>query len=149
MLLAGVMGELASIIIVGRWLGVLPTLALIVLGSVVGLRIVRSAGLTLAEAVRQRSLDRRSVNALDRALLAGAGLLFALPGFLTDLAGLFLLVPTTRRWLGRRIAGRVMEFTASRPDASPGPVIDGEAVEIDRESPRDQGRISVRPAERE
>ena len=147
LILAGFLGELASIIVVGRWLGVLPTLGLVVLGVLLGLRIVRWAGLSLAEAFRQRAVDRGSVNALDRALLAAAGLLFVVPGFLSDLVALFLLIPGTRHWLGRRIAGKVMEATGPRPGSAQGLVIEGEAVEIENEFRRIER--PVRPAERD
>lgn len=149
LLFAGFMGELASIIVVGRWLGVLLTLALVIVGILLGLRIVRSAGLSLAEAFRQSTLDRSSVNALDRTLVAGAGLLFILPGFLSDLVALFLLVPSTRRWIGRSIASRVKEFTPPRRGYGRGRVIEGEVVEVEDESRQDRGQFPVNPPNRE
>ena len=133
LLLAGFLAELASIIVVGRWLGVLPALGLVVLGAIIGVRVIRSAGMSLAEALRQDPLKRGPAEGLRRVLLAGAGLLLIVPGFLSDAAALVLLIPWTRQWLALKLAGRTWGSRAPRAGPFRGPVIEGEAVEIEVE----------------
>ena len=147
LLLAGLLGELASIIVAGRWLGVLPVLILVVLGMLLGVRVIRAAGLSLAEALRQPKQVR--VDAADRIMLAVAGLLLILPGFLSDSIAVLLLIPNARRWLGRRIAGGVRGTAASRADPFQGPVIEAEAVEIEGDIQQAPGRRSPDTIDRE
>ena len=91
-------------------------LLLIVLGVPVGWALVRNAG---AEAARGRG---------DRALVLGvAGVLFMVPGFLTDLAALALLVPAVHRPLGTRLRAWV-QVSPIRMGFAAGDVIAGEVI---------------------
>ncbi|MFK0049570.1 FxsA family membrane protein [Streptomyces sp. NPDC090741] len=47
-----------------------------------------------------------------------AGLLLILPGLLSDVAGLLLLVPPVRAWIGRRVAGSLERQMAAAPAGS-------------------------------
>lgn len=97
--------EIAGFIIVGRWIGVLATLMLIVFTTIVGLFVLRFQGLmTLAQMHRRMSAgEHPAVDALGSALLMFGGLLLLIPGFITDTMGVLLLIPTIRsliiRWL--------------------------------------------------
>ena len=130
--LAATAAEIASIIWVGSLIGVLPTLLLMLLGGAIGVRLIKTAGMSLAEAVRspvQTATPLKGIGGL-AAARAISGLLFLLPGFFSDALGLLLFLPMVRRWLGSRF--RVDTYTTVRPtdDGRFGPVIDAEAVEI-------------------
>ena len=107
-----VLVEIAVIIEVGRRLGVLNTIGLLILVSLVGAVIVRAQGLGLLRRVITEVEAHRVPGAAlaDGALLAAAGGLLVVPGFVTDAAGLLLLVPPVRtgvrRWLRRRWSRR-------------------------------------------
>lgn len=95
-------------------------LLLLVLGVPAGWALVRNAG---AEAARGRG---------DRALVIGvSGVLLMIPGFLTDLVGLVLLLPPVHRALGTRLRAWVqvspirMGFTQGYAQ---GDVITGEVI---------------------
>lgn len=91
-------------------------LLLIALGVPVGWALVRNAG---AEAARRRG---------DRALVLGvAGVLFMVPGFLTDLAALVLLLPTVHRPIGTRLRAWV-QVSPIRMGFAAGDVITGEVI---------------------
>jgi UPF0716 protein FxsA len=92
--------EIALFVTIGAWIGPGWTL-LVVLGSAVaGALILRAAGRSALERVMGVAIDGRGSlrQAADRLLLALAGALLILPGFLTDLLGLLLLLPPAR-WL--------------------------------------------------
>lgn len=93
--------ELAVMIKVGSALGVLPTLALLALGGVVGVFLMRLAGVATAWRARERiargELPDREM--LQGVLMALAGLLLLLPGFCSDLLGLLILFIPTRQLL--------------------------------------------------
>ncbi len=143
--------ELAVIVQVGHLLGVWPTVGLVVLGTVVGLQVVTRTGRSAFEALTARlatgaAPDGRQAG--DAALVMLGGLLLAFPGFLTDVAGLLLLLPPTRslarRGAARAARGRVSTVTVrhvgppGRPAAGPqdgvvrGEVVDGDGTGIDR-----------------
>lgn len=89
-------------------IGFFPALLLIFAGSALGLLVVRVAG--LATALRTRdSLQRGEMPAEEMfhgLMLALGGGLLLIPGFISDIVGLFLLLPFVRRLLGRKLRQR-------------------------------------------
>lgn len=105
--------ELAVIIQVSQSLGVLSTLLLLIVVSIVGAWLVRFQGLTMLMRARTK-LARGEMP--DDELIAGiailcAGALMLTPGFITDAVGLALLIPPIRAvliaFVRRRFRGRV------------------------------------------
>lgn len=133
--LAAAAAEIASIIWVGQWLGVVPTLVLMILGGIVGVNLIKSAGMSVAAALRtpvQTASPLRGLGAQAAARTA-SGLLLLLPGFFSDFLGLLLFLPPVRDWLASRLR---IDIAGARPAADDrrfGPVIDAEAVEISAE----------------
>lgn len=86
-----------------------PTIALLAVGFAVGILIMRWAGMSAAaslrSAARTGALPGGDVGA--HALTFLGGLLIMVPGFLTDLIGLLLVLPPTRS-LVRRTVGRAL-----------------------------------------
>ena len=132
--------ELAVAIAVARWLGAGWTVLVLLLVSAAGLLVIRSAG---RQAWRRfsRSAQGEPVplgDPADAGLVLLAGLLLALPGFVTGAAGAVLLVPGTRRpaarALGRALRNRVVRLGPQ------GPVITGTVVEstVVEEDPTDR-----------
>jgi UPF0716 protein FxsA len=104
--------EIYVIIQVGESIGVLPTIALLIVDSLVGAWLMRSQGRIVwrrfIEALEAGRPPAREV--LDGALVIVGGALGLAPGFVTDALGLFLIAPPTRaiarRALVRRLARR-------------------------------------------
>jgi UPF0716 protein FxsA len=103
--------ELYVIIEVGGLIGVLPTLALLLGLSLLGAGLLshqgRGAWQRFNMAIGNRRFPGREV--ADGLLITIGGVLLLTPGFVTDIAGLFLLLPPTRaiaRRLLRSYAGR-------------------------------------------
>ena len=106
--------ELAVIIKIGAAIGVLNTIGLLILSSIIGgwlmkrecLGVIRRVQLALAEG---RVPGRELVDAF---LILLGGALMVAPGFLTDIAGMLLLLPpvraVVRRVLRRRFTVRVL-----------------------------------------
>lgn len=142
--------EIAVFIEVGGALGLWPTLAIIVLTAVAGTALLRQQGLTtLRRAQREMEAGRMPVRELfDGACILAAGALLLTPGFVTDAAGLALMVPPVRavlgRWLWRAVAtGGKFEFHAGgNPPHGDGDrsIIDGEFHEVDDDRPDDRRR---------
>lgn len=136
--------EIALFIRVGGLIGLWPTLALVVLGTLAGALVVRSQGTRTQTELRRAmaGLGDPAEPLAHGAMILLAGLLLMLPGFFTDACGLVLLIPQVRsavlRWLSGRV--RVSGFTTRsgafadssfvRRDTGPG-VIDGDFHEID------------------
>lgn len=105
--------ELWGIVEMGRWIGGWETLILLVLGGILGAWLARLEGRKVwLQAQRQMQAGQVPGHALLEGLcvLAG-GILLMIPGFLSDLVGLTMLLPVTRplyrlamyRWLERRV----------------------------------------------
>lgn len=97
-LLALVFAEIALFIVVGKAIGVLYTLLLIVLTSVIGILIAKKRGTKSVQAI-QKSLQQGQppgVPMIETFMIFIGGVLLALPGFLTDIIGLLFVSGITR-----------------------------------------------------
>lgn len=93
------LAELALLIVVGQKIGVLNTLLLFVATSIIGIYVAKNKGMNSVQKVK-KSLARGEAPGpavIDTMLNFSGGLLLALPGFLTDILGLLLLLPFTRK----------------------------------------------------
>ena len=100
--------ELYVIIQVGQAIGVVPTLILLLADALLGSLLLkhqgRGAWRRFNEALAARRFPGREV--VDGVLIVIGGTLLLTPGFLTDIFGLFLLVPPTRA-IARRVLRRL------------------------------------------
>lgn len=107
--------EITVLVLVGQAIGILATIGLLILASVVGMWLLRREGTrTLAafqEALRTRRVPHREM--VDGVLIVGAGALILVPGFVSDVLALALLFPPTRSILSRRIARRAEQQVRS------------------------------------
>jgi UPF0716 protein FxsA len=119
LLLAAV--EITAFIALAREIGIGITFLLVLAASVAGAIVLKQAGRRQIARVRG-ALTQGTPLAIESAdvMLVVCGILLLIPGFVTDLAGLALLVPAVRRWLAR-IARNFVEHRRGR---RPGAVID-------------------------
>lgn len=98
--------EIGVFIEVGGWIGLWPTLGLILLTAALGSWQLRAQGLsTLARARQQMDAGEMPARELfDGLCLIIAGALLLTPGFVTDAVGLALFVPAFRGLLRRHLA---------------------------------------------
>jgi UPF0716 protein FxsA len=112
--------EIAVFLQVVTWIGVLNTFALMVAISLCGAWLVKRQGVGTLARMRAELDDGRVPTGpmTDGGLLAAAGFLLLVPGFVTDIFGLALLVPPVRggmrRWLGRRFTVRTARVRRRR-----------------------------------
>jgi UPF0716 protein FxsA len=152
--------EIALFIQVGGWIGLWPTLAIVVLTAVAGTMLVRVQGLqTLARLQNSLAEGGDPVNPIAHgALILVAGVLLLTPGFFTDSVGLALLIPAIRarliRWGAARITVQAAGFARAQGRAGPGPgpqrgveIIEAEyeVVEEPEDRPRRGGSGWTRP----
>jgi UPF0716 protein FxsA len=100
--------ELYVIVKVGEAIGIVPTLVLLLADALLGSLLLkhqgRGAWRRFNEALAARRFPGREV--VDGALIVVGGTLLLTPGFLTDVFGLFLLIPPTRA-IARRLLKRL------------------------------------------
>lgn len=108
--------ELAVFIQVSQWIGLLNTIAFLLLVSLGGVLIVRHQGLGVARRVRDQVRAGRlpAADLVDGLLILIAGVLLILPGFVSDFLGLLLLLPPTRAFVRGRLQKRYSVRIASR-----------------------------------
>lgn len=155
------LAEIIAFVEVGHVIGLAGVLLAIVLGAAAGMSVLRRSGLR-ALAALQRGAAGNDPQALDEAAedgwMALAGALLIIPGFVSDVVALLLLIPAVRRWLVRngrkpmimgsmrmgssrmgsgRMAGGGFTFSSGfgnnsnqPPERGDAPVIDGEFHEV-------------------
>jgi UPF0716 protein FxsA len=105
--------ELAVIIKIGAAIGVLNTIGLLLLSSIVGAWLMKREGLGVLRRMQLAVNEGRvpGKELADAALILLGGALMVAPGFITDILGMLLLLPpvraVVRAALRRRIALRV------------------------------------------
>jgi UPF0716 protein FxsA len=120
--------EIALFIVIGQAIGLLPTLLGIGLTALIGALVLRWQGMAALREMQFR-VQRGEIPARqmgDAMLIGLGGLLLLLPGYLTDVIGLLLLVPWTREaiyWLLARNL-RVVDVTTTyrRSEDRPDPI---------------------------
>jgi UPF0716 protein FxsA len=101
--------ELYVLVRVGQQIGVLPTIAILLVDSLVGAWLLKREG-RKAWAAFRRALDDKRVPAkevADGALVLFGGALLLTPGFLSDVLGLLCVLPPTRAALRGVLTGLV------------------------------------------
>ena len=98
--------EIYLFIKIGSQIGAFNTISLIFITAIVGLYYARYEGLsTLRSAIKQTVKNEIPINEIiSGATLAFAAFLMILPGFLTDVIGLLLIFPLTRKIFLKKIA---------------------------------------------
>ena len=93
--------EIYVIIQVGQWIGILPTLALLILDGFAGAALARSQGRAAWSRFNQTLAAGRvpARETFDGAMIILGGALLLAPGFITDVVGFVLLIPPTRALL--------------------------------------------------
>ena len=116
---------------IGSAIGILPTIALLILDSVLGAWLMRSQGraawLRFNRALAEGRVPGREV--IDGVLVIFGGALLLTPGLLTDIVGLVLLLPPTRaivrQVLVRRFGVRLVATASTEARARAGRMFDG------------------------
>lgn len=102
--------ELYLLIGIGRQIGPAPTVGLVLVTAMLGAALAKREGRRVMRSWQaQVSLGRvPEEGILSGALVLVGGLLLIVPGVITDVVGLFLLIPLTRRWVAAWVR-RAME----------------------------------------
>ena len=121
--------ELVVLLRIGQWIGLAPTVALVVTTGVAGAALARQQGMRAFLAVQRELASGRlpGRSLLDGLAILVGGALLLTPGVLTDLVGFSLLIPVSRRWLQRlarralerRVREGSVEFQVYGPDGRP------------------------------
>lgn len=101
--------ELAILVKLGTVIGFWPMLAVVFGVGALGLVLARSQGLRTLQAI-QTDIARGRMPAprlIDQALIMAGGVFLILPGLLSDLAGIALVLPPTRALVKKVIAARI------------------------------------------
>lgn len=133
--------EIALFIQVGSWIGLWPTLGLVLAMAFLGSWLLRTQGLLAMADVQQSFRDMRNPSGpmAHAGLIMFAGLLMLTPGFFTDLLGLALLIRPVRNLVIAHISSRFLVSPvgfdpAQRPDgparSARDDIIEGDYSEI-------------------
>jgi UPF0716 protein FxsA len=145
--------EVASIVEVSRWIGPLATFLLLAASVTFGIFLIRSqsamAGRRMMAALQAGTPPEEPL--LDTGAIMLAGVLFMIPGFVSDILALFLLLPAARRlmWRGMSLGlrGRARVWRTERqPRHKPAkPHRADDAIDVEfTEVPRDPGGAGPR-----
>ncbi|GFE64546.1 FxsA family protein [Litoreibacter roseus] len=131
--------EIALFIRVGGFIGLWPTLAIVVMTAFLGTVLVRAQGLAAIGQIKSNLNEFRdpTESLAHGAFILASGLLLLTPGFFTDAVGFALLVPPVRlalfHWLKARVKVATFEQAHARQQSrrpANRDIIDGEFEEV-------------------
>ncbi|HAS6764238.1 TPA: membrane protein FxsA [Vibrio parahaemolyticus] len=105
--------EIGLFIQVGGFLGLWPTIALVLITAFVGASLVRSQGIQTLMSVQGR-LEQGEIPAqqiFEGVMLAVAGVLLLTPGFMTDALGMVVLLPAPRAAIAKYLMSKMVVKT--------------------------------------
>ncbi|MGL1957282.1 MAG: FxsA family protein [Colwellia sp.] len=109
--------EITVLMQVGELLGVWPTIAIVIVSAWLGAKYVRQQGLATLQSVQTKMAqgEMPSEEIVTGLMLLVAGVLLVTPGFVTDIFGLSLLVPSVRHALAKTAQQhiKVNQFSAN------------------------------------
>jgi UPF0716 protein FxsA len=103
------LAEIYLLLLINQYVGLWPTIGIVVGTGIVGAFVAHSEGMRVLREW-QRSLVRGRVpeeGVLGGALILIGGILLVTPGVITDLVGITLLIPPTRRLVAKAIRARL------------------------------------------
>lgn len=107
--------ELTILIKVGSLIGILNTVAIILLTALIGAYMVRLEGLGVLSRIQQNMQEGvfPTEELIDGGMILVAGALLLTPGFFTDTVGFLMVVPGSRNLI-KKMARRYIEKRVSR-----------------------------------
>lgn len=111
--------EIGLFIQVGSAIGLLPTLAVVIITAVIGTYLLRQQGLNIVMKVQSELASGQMPveNLIHGAFIVVAGLLLLTPGFFTDFIGFSLFIPQVRLMAGYFIARRFKQSRTGKTSA--------------------------------
>ena len=113
-----VFAEIATFIVVGKWIGVFPTLLFIVLTSVLGVYLIKKRGTKSLQSIQTSIAQGQApgIAIIEAFMMFVGAVLLIMPGFLTDIIGLMMFTSFTRNlfkpvifmWLRRKMKNNQM-----------------------------------------
>ncbi len=145
------LAEIATFVVVGGQIGVLPTIALVLVTAISGSILLRIQGFGVMARIRA-TMDAGGIPGRDLLhgfMIMAAGLLLLTPGFITDTIGLLLFIPPVRDFAWSLVRDRVVVATSASYQRRPrgdGQTIDLDEDEFERAAQRrprdDQDRLN-------
>ena len=101
--------EIAVFIYVGQAIGVWKVILLVILSAVVGAMLLRYQSLSVLKKINRdiRQGQTPEVGLVDGVLIVVGALLLIIPGFVTDVIGLLLMIPFVRRGIWHFVRSRI------------------------------------------
>ena len=120
--------EIYLFIKVGSYIGALNTIMLIITTAIIGVIYARYEGFNTLKSGMSELIKNKIplYEIISGAALAFAAILLILPGFATDIIGLLLIFPPTRKFLFRNVNNKYQKQNDSKED-----FINGEFEDID------------------
>lgn len=112
--------EIAVFILVGGQIGVITTLAMILLTAILGSILLRVQGFAALNniQIKANSGEVPGKELVNGVMIMVAGILLLTPGFVTDAFGFLLFFPPFRQFLWSALASKVVIKTARNKDYS-------------------------------
>ena len=104
--------ELVILIKVGSYIGLWPTIMIVILTGILGAALARQQGFMIINKIKTDVNSGRvpAQELIDGLLVLVGGIVLLTPGFLTDICGFLLLIPQTRHVFKRLLKRQFQKY---------------------------------------
>lgn len=128
--------EIAVFIVIGKFIGVFPTVLLILLSTCLGFYVLKMQGIAAMRQMQSDFHQQIKADTLTSFLRIVAGVLLIIPGFITSAIGLVLLIPFVQKHCIKWISEHNITKSSSKGD-----VLEGEYWTTKDKSSTDHDRL--------
>lgn len=137
--------ELYLLFEIGDRIGAVETLVLVILTGIIGARMARREGLSVLQQIQQEAVNGTAPadKMVEGVMVLLGGVLLITPGVMTDIVGLSLIFPLSRRLMAgsvKRVLHRRMQVSGVHIGTPrPGPAARNASEVFEHPTPKDQG----------
>ncbi|MBW9114141.1 membrane protein FxsA [Rhizobium cauense] len=129
------LAEIAGFVLVGKAIGLWPTLALVILSFMVGIALLRRQGVGILSRMSAEGQNGMMPGRemLRPAMFVIASLLLIIPGFITDIVAILIFIPAVRDLAWKYVSRRFVVVGSARGFDGSSRTKDPKVVDLDDE----------------
>ncbi len=104
--------ELALLIKIGQYIGILPTIVIVASTGVIGITLAKNQGYQVISRIKMNIEQGRmpADDLIGGVLILLGGTMLLTPGVITDISGFSLIIPTSRKMIAKYVKKKIRKY---------------------------------------
>ncbi|MGM0411298.1 MAG: FxsA family protein [Bacillota bacterium] len=108
--------ELALLIKIGEYIGILPTIVIVAFTGVIGITLAKNQGYQVISRIKINIEHGRmpADDLIGGVLILIGGTMLLTPGIITDISGFSLIIPTSRKVIAKFVKKKIRKYIGNK-----------------------------------